>query len=130
MNKRPLSIIVIACVFIASGVIGFAYHVTEFNKQRPFDIELFWVCLLRLLAIVGGVFLLRGHNWARWLVLIWIAYHVILSAFHSISEVSVHGLLLVIVAYVLFRRPATAFFRSTKQVISVEHLSPKCKRDF
>ena len=36
------------------------------------------------LAIVCGVFLLRGHNWARWLALAWIAFHVVLSAFHAI----------------------------------------------
>ena len=112
MNKRPLSVTIIGCIFIAAGVIGFAYHVTEFKTLRPFEYDLVWVSLLRLLAILGGVFVLRGSNWARWLVLIWIAYHVILSAFHSAFELIVHGLLFAVIAYVLFRSQASRYFRS------------------
>jgi uncharacterized membrane protein HdeD (DUF308 family) len=114
MNKRPLSVTVIGCLFIAAGVIGIAYHSTEFNTQRPFEYEIVWACFVRLLAIVGGVFVLRGNNWARWLLLVWIAYHVILSAFHSLSELIVHGLLLAVVAYVLFRSAASPYFRDAK----------------
>jgi hypothetical protein len=114
MNKRPLLITVIGCIFIAAGVIGFAYHVTEFRIQRPFEYEIVWVCLLRLLAILGGVFVLRGKNWARWLLLAWLAYHVILSAFHPLSELVVHSLLFAVVAYVLFRPPASAYFRGAR----------------
>ena len=111
MNKRPLSVTIIGCIFVAAGVIGFAYHVTEF-KRRPFEYDILWVSLLRLLAILGGVFVLRGNNWARWLLLVWIAYHVILSAFHSIVELGAHGLLFAVVAYVVFRPRASAYFRS------------------
>ena len=112
MNKRPLSVTVIGCIFIAAGVIGFAYHVTEFKTQRPFEYGIVWVSLLRLLAILGGVFVLRGNNWARWLVLIWIAFHVVLSAFHSRFELVAHALLFVVIAVVLFRPKASAYFRS------------------
>ena len=111
MNKRPLSVTVIGCIFIAAGVIGFAYHVTEFKTLRPFPNEIVWGSSVRLLAILGGVFVLRRHNWARWLLLVWIAFHVILSAFHSLFELIVHGLLFVVVAYVLFRPRASAYFR-------------------
>ena len=114
MSKRPLSITVIGCLFVAAGVIGFAYHVTEFKIQRQFEYGIVWVCLLRLLAILGGVFVLRGHNWARWLLLAWIAYHVILSAFHSFSELIMHSLLFAVVAYVLFRPQASAYFRGAR----------------
>jgi hypothetical protein len=118
LNKRPLSVTVIGCIFIAAGVIGFAYHVTEFKTLRPFEYDLLWVVLLRLLAILGGVFVLRGHNWARWLLVIWIAYHVILSAFHSWFEVVVHGLLFAVVAYVLFRQRASAYFRGASAEVA------------
>ncbi len=111
MNKRPLSVTIIGCVFIAAGLIGFAYHVTEFKSLRPFPNEIVWGLSARLLAILGGVFVLRGHNWARWLLLAWIAFHVVLSAFHSWSELIVHGLLFAVVAYVLFRPRASAYFR-------------------
>jgi hypothetical protein len=111
MNKRPLSVTVIGWIFIAAGVIGFAYHVTEFKTLRPFPNEIVWSASVRLLAVLGGVFVLRGHDWARWLLLAWIAFHVVLSAFHAWSELIVHGLLFVVVAYVLFRPRASAYFR-------------------
>jgi hypothetical protein len=109
-SKRPFSITVIGCFFAAAGFIGLAYHGTEFRTQR-FSYELVWVCLLRLLAILGGVFAVRGHNWARWLLLAWIGYHFILSAFHQPAELIVHGVLFAVVGYVLFRPQASAYFR-------------------
>lgn len=115
MNKRPLSVTVIGCIFVAAGVIGLAYHVTEFKTPRSFEYGILWICLLRLLAILGGVLVLRGNNWARWLLLVWIAYHVILSAFHSLSELVAHGLLFAVIAYVLFRPQASAYFRTVEQ---------------
>jgi len=111
MNKRPLSVTIIGCIFIAAGVIGFAYHVPEFKTLHPFPYEIVWGFSVRLLAVLGGVFVLRRHNWARWLLLAWIAFHVILSAFHSLSELIVHGLLFAVVVYVLFRPRASAYFR-------------------
>lgn len=59
--------------------------------------------------------MLRGHNWARWLLVTWIAYHVILSAFHAWSELAMHALLLAVVAYFLFRSRASAYFRRARR---------------
>jgi len=109
MNKRPLSVTIISCLFIAAGVVGLAYHATEFKAHDPSAAGVIWVCFVRLLAIFCGVFLLRGRNWARWLLLVWIAYHVGLSALHSLSEFLVHSLLLAVVAYFLFRPPVSAY---------------------
>ncbi len=36
--------------------------------------------------------MLRGSNWARWLALAWIAFHVFLSFLHSWQQVLVHCL--------------------------------------
>lgn len=110
MKHRPLAVTIISWLFIGAGAVGFAYHVTEFKALRPFQYEVLWVCFLRLLAIVCGVFILRGSNWARWLLLIWIAYHVVLSAFHSLFEVVTHSLLLAVVAYFLFHPKASLYF--------------------
>jgi len=109
-NKRPLSVTIIACVYVVMGAIGFAYHFTEFKAHHPFQHDFVWVELLRLLAVVCGVYMLRGHNWARWLALAWIAFHVILSAFHTLSELAIHSLFCAILAYFLFRPSATRYF--------------------
>ena len=111
MNKRPRSITVIGWLFIATGVIGLGYHATEFKADRPFQYDVGWVCFVRLLAILCGVFVLCGSNWARWALLGWIAYHVVLSAFHSLSELAMHTLLFALVAYFLLRPQASAYFR-------------------
>jgi hypothetical protein len=114
-NKCPRSVTFISCLFVAAGIIGFAYHATKLNTQGPFDYKVVWVLFVRLLAIIGGVFMLRGANWARWLALVWIAFHVILSAFHSLSETVIHIVLLAAVAYTLLRPEASAYFRGTRR---------------
>ncbi|HKQ76253.1 MAG TPA: hypothetical protein VJ810_21340 [Blastocatellia bacterium] len=125
MNKRPLTVTVIGWIFIVAGVIGFAYHFTELNPRRPFEDDAVWVLLVRLLAILGGLFLLRGRDWARWLSLIWMAYHVILSAFHSMFELIMHGLLLALIAYFLYRPRVSAYFRDA----GVNSANPQRKDD-
>jgi len=114
MKKRPLSITIISWLFVAAGVIGLAYHATEFKEDRRFEYDAVWVCLVRLLAILCGVFMLRGSNWARWLLLVWIAFHVVLSAFHSLTELVVHSLLFAVIGYFLFRPQASAYFRGAR----------------
>ena len=113
MNKRPRSITVISWIFLAAGFIGLAYHATEFNAQSPFEYDVVWVCFVRLLAILCGVFMLRGSNWARWLLVVWLGYHVILSVLHTPFELLVHSLLFAGVLYFLFRPQASVYFRPT-----------------
>ena len=43
-----------------------------------------YVHLSRLLQIVAGVFMLYGRNWARWLLVAWIAFHIVVGALHSV----------------------------------------------
>jgi uncharacterized membrane protein HdeD (DUF308 family) len=112
MNKRPRSITVIGWIFIAVGVVALVYHLLP-----PYEARLFWVCFVRILAVVSGVFLLFGFNWARWLLVVWIGYHVFLSVFHSLFQTAVHGLLFAVIAFFLFRPSASAYFRGAKRVI-------------
>jgi len=108
MNRRPRSITVISWLFIAAGGVGFLYHLSELSGRV--DFEAIAVVLLRVAAIVGGVFLLRGADWARWLLAGWMAYHLVLSAFHSATQFAVHVLLFGAIAYFLLRPRATAYF--------------------
>ncbi len=96
------------------GAAGFTYHLTEWNAQQPLHYGFVWVELLRLVAILCGAFMLRGHNWARWLTIAWIGYHVILSAFHTPSELALHALLCATIAYLLFRSTASRYFRDAR----------------
>lgn len=112
MNKRPPPVIIIACVYIATGAIGVVYHLAESKPQHPFQCDIVLIELVSLAAIVAGAFMLRGHNWARWLAIAWIASHVVLSAFHSLRELAMHTLLLAVFAFFLFRPAANRYFRA------------------
>jgi len=115
MSKRPLSVTVIGWLFVLAGVIGLAYHASDLVARRPFEYDLVLVSFVRLLAILCGVFLLRGSNWARWGLIIWMAYHVVLSGFHSVLELVMHSVLLALIAYFLFRPEVSAYFRGKSQ---------------
>lgn len=114
MNKRPLSVTIIGCLYLVTGAIGVAHHLIDFKVQHPFQYDLVWAELLSLIAIACGVYMLRGSNWARWLALAWISFHVILSAFHSRFELAVHALLCAALAYFLLRPLAAQYFRAAR----------------
>jgi len=109
---------ILGCVYIGVGAIGFVYHLTEFLARGTSRYEDVWVELVRFLAIVSGVFMLRGQNWARWLALAWIAFHVVLSAFHSVSEFAVHCLFFAVIAWFLLRPEAARYFRGLRSKVT------------
>ena len=109
MNKRPLSVAIIGWLYIAVGAITFAY---EFRSGHPFQYDMVWAELVRLIAIVSGVYLLRGRNWARWLAIAWMAFHVVISVGNPAGQLIMHAILLVLFAYGLFRAEARVFFES------------------
>jgi len=41
----------------------------------------------------------------------WLAVHVVISAFHSAGQLAAHAVLLVVVAYFLFKDRASEYFR-------------------
>ena len=114
VNKRPLPVTIIACVYLLMGAIGFVYHFREFTARPTFQYDMLWVELVRFVAIVCGVFLLRGHNWARWLALAWIVFHVVLSAFHTWPELAIHCLFCTVIAWLLFRPDSGRYFRAVE----------------
>jgi len=106
--KRPLPVTIIGGLFIVAGLVGLVYHLSE----SPLDHWIVLISFVRIIAVVGGVFLLFGHNWARWLMLAWLAFHGVVSAFHSLSQFMPHVVLLMAVGYILLRPPASKYFQS------------------
>jgi hypothetical protein len=91
MEERPRSITIISWLFIVFGSIALLSGVA----QRPAELKSHWyVHLSRILQIVAGVFMLRGHNWARWLLVAWIAFHIVVAAMHSALFLLMHVLIL------------------------------------
>jgi hypothetical protein len=108
LNQRPLSVIVVALLLLATGVVGTVFHATELKTQGT---DAAWAVLISLIAVVCGIGLLRGSGWARWLALAWLAFHVVLSL-HSRPALLMHGALLAVFAYLLFRPASSAYFRA------------------
>lgn len=111
MMNRPISILVVAGLYLAVGVLGFAAH---FGELRAGHGDAPMIELTEFLAVVAAVFLWRGNNWARWLALAWIAFHVLLSALHSVREMAVHGLLCAAIAWLLFSAAADRYFQRSE----------------
>jgi hypothetical protein len=105
--KRPYEATVAGWLFIIIGMLNTAYHLWK----GALDLWMVPILFLTVSAIVAGVFLLRGARWARWLALAWVAFHVGVSAFNSLSAAAPHAVLLLVVAYVLLGPPTSQYYQ-------------------
>ncbi len=105
-TKRPLPVLILSCLYIAVGTTGFVYHFSELVAHQPNSV---WIEVTELLGVIAGVFMLRGHNWARWLALAWIAFHVAIS-FPVLRQVAIHSAIFAAIAWILFRSDAGRYF--------------------
>jgi hypothetical protein len=112
--KRPLAVTITGWIFILAGAVGFVYHIREVNIHDLFGNDAVWTQFVRVLAIVGGILSLRGSNFGRWLVIIWMAYHVVLSYFHTVPELMMHFVILAGVCCALFYSKANDLFRKRR----------------
>lgn len=108
--KRPLSVWILSCLYIAVGTIGFVYYFSDLLAHKDASI---WIELAELLAIVSGAFMLRGRNWARWLALVWMAFHVAIS-FPRYRQMAIHVTIFAGIAWVLFRPDTRRYFAIRK----------------
>ena len=66
--------------------------------------------LSRVMSLAGGGLVLRGVNWGRWLLAIWMAAHVLIGAGHSRTRLVTHAIVMVAGVLVLFNRRASGHF--------------------
>jgi uncharacterized membrane protein YbaN (DUF454 family) len=110
---RPRSITLIGWLFIAVGTVGIlkdvvplmtpdhGRYLAALRAQGVSELGPAWTS--SLLAALGGVGLLRGHPWARWLLAVWMGFHIVLSALHDRDTMLVHVALFAPILYLLFR---------------------------
>ena len=113
MVKRPLSVTMVAFVYLLVGTGGFVAH---FQALLARDADAISIESTELVAFLAGMFLLRAHNWARWLALVWIAFHVVLSAFHDLGQFAVHLAFCAVIAWILFRPGAARYFQRAADI--------------
>ncbi|MGC2637789.1 MAG: hypothetical protein WA294_11465 [Acidobacteriaceae bacterium] len=107
--KRPLLITLLGWMLIAVGAIECVIHAAPI--RRPIHIGDLGLPLFELVILVSGVFLLRGSNWARWLALAWIGFHVGISFVNSVRAGLVHSAIFALFAWLLFQPEINAWFR-------------------
>ena len=106
MSPRPRSLTIIGWLFVAVGATGLVYGLLDLDNataSRQELLDLGYATVSRLVAILGGALLLRGAPWARWILVAWLAFHVVLGAFHSFVQFAVHAVLMAIVCFFMFR---------------------------
>jgi hypothetical protein len=103
MKRRPLAVVLVAGLYLLIGILGFGYHFNELLSRAPDAIA---IELTEVVGAVAGVGLLLRQNWARWLALAWVVFHVGVSLFHPLGELLIHSALCGVVAWALLR-PAT-----------------------
>jgi uncharacterized membrane protein HdeD (DUF308 family) len=106
-TKRPIAVIVIACLYIVVGAAGLIAHFRDLHQP-----ETKWILLVEFLALLAGIFILLRHNWARWLAVAWMAFHVAIS-YPVARQIAVHSLFLIAITWLLFRSDARAWFSRT-----------------
>jgi hypothetical protein len=110
-TNRPIAVTGIAWLYIAVGVIGFSYHSPDLLHPHW---DIFLIEFTELLSLIAGIFMLRRQNWARWLALAWIAFHVVLSAFDPHHGLLFHIIIFAGIATILLRSDAAQYFRTAE----------------
>jgi hypothetical protein len=114
MRKTIPSIVAVGVVFLALGVLdvwrGVAPLFAEGHSRLAGDDML--VLAIGVAALIGGTFVLRGRNWARWLLAAWMALHVAISVGKPTAFVA-HLAIFGFIAFLLFRPPASTHFGSS-----------------
>lgn len=107
--KRPYEITLLGWLFIAVGILATAIHLWRGALDRWMIV----IVLFEAIAVVAGVYLLRGARWARWLMLAWIAFHVVAFALNSVWDGLPHLVLLLVVGYFLLGPPTAKYYQRT-----------------
>jgi uncharacterized membrane protein HdeD (DUF308 family) len=105
--ERPFQVAFLGWLFIVVGSLSSSYHLLK----SPLDRWTIPILLVGIIAVVAGVFLLREARWSRWVLLVWLAFHVVISAFNSLPDAIVHAALLVVIGYFLLGPPTSKYFQ-------------------
>lgn len=119
---RPTSITVIAWILIVISVLNLVTGMVNMNNPMvrelmakspiPIPLQFTMLYLGLTITLACGVAILKGHNWGRWLYVIWNSVGAAIGlATSPMKAMMLPGLVFVfIVAFFLFRPNATHYF--------------------
>ena len=114
IKKRPIGVIVVAVLLVLGGAAGLIGDFMNSHSLSGNYLESVWIAAVNVLGIAAAVFLFRGENWARWLAVAWMAFHVAISFLNAWRQAVMHGVILMLIVLVLFQREAREFFGPTR----------------
>lgn len=112
MTRAKVRTVGVGCLFLYVGIAGLAarLRVLSIGLGPEAQMEI----LVNVVALVVGVFLLLGHNWARWTGMAWLMLHVAIGFLHGAAEGFFHLGLTLAIGYLLFEVEVRAYLRSDK----------------
>ena len=112
-RERIWSVLAVGVLFLVLGVVdvyqGVAPTIRTGSQPAMDDMQ---VLAIGIVALVGGGLVLRGRNWARWLLAVWMLVHVAISVGHP-GQLMAHLAIFGCIAFILFRPRAREYFRPT-----------------
>ncbi len=123
MRARPQIVTIIAWILILKGallglgrlsLIGNPFLRESMEKARlPVALQYFETFLGYVVAIAAGIFLLRGENLGRWLLIYWAGFSFVLALVNNGFTIDPFIFLLInaVLIFLLMRSPAAEFFR-------------------
>lgn len=113
LRACPKSVLVLGPLFVGAGLLDLYWGLTPLlggstPRWKSDDLEVIGVGVA---ALVGGVWTLKGCNWARWLLAFWMVLHIALSALDPLT-VGIHVAIFVIAIAALFNPTVSRYFRS------------------
>jgi hypothetical protein len=117
MHKPPLSVLLIGVLFVTLGCLDLYRGLAPlWHGATRLAGDDWLVLIIGVAALVGGVLLILGHNWARWLLVAWMALHVVISVWHPLQLV-MHAVIFGLLTFVLFRGRAAEYFRRARSTV-------------
>jgi hypothetical protein len=115
--RRPIpSVIAVGVLFLVLGVLdvyrGIAPLFGSAASSRLAGDDML-VLAIGVAALIGGANVIRGRNWARWLLAAWMALHVAISVGQP-AQLAAHLVIFGFVAFLLFRSQASECFKATR----------------
>jgi hypothetical protein len=114
-NRPVPSVVAVGVLFLVLGVLDLYRGIapllgsTRGARLASDDMQ---VLAIGIVALVGGAYVIRCRNWARWLLALWMALHVVISVGQPM-KLAAHLLIFGFIAFLLFRPQASACFRAT-----------------
>ena len=111
-RRQIRSVLVVGVIFLVLASLDIWRGVAPLFASAPHwhmasdDVE---ELAIGIAALVGGIGVIRGANWARWLLAAWMALHVAISVGQPTALVA-HLVIFGSIAYLLFRSGASPHF--------------------